>query len=230
MGVRYSHTARARLALSAAANGVSDEARGLVPADDRGSGAGEIVERAVQLVDDARVVLERAVVYERQRGGSWQTIGAAIGISRQTAHERFAEVERRWKDALRQLDGEVQSGGRGAAGRLPAGAEDPQRWGEQLDRWVIRHRDPGDVDTGEHPVSGQQGPQSLLQAAMELRHDGQELTSCGASLAERFAFYERKAILLEQIASADPHDPAAGRAATAARRQLQEARRLANGG
>jgi hypothetical protein len=90
---------------------------------------------------------------------------------------------------------------------------------------VIRHRDPGDLDTGEHPVSGQQGPQSLLQAAAELRHDGQELTSRGASLAERFAFYERKAVLLEQIAAADPDDPVAGQAATAARRQPQEARR-----
>ena len=224
MGAQYSHAAQARLALSAAAKGVSDEARGLVSTDDRGSGAGEIVERAVQLVDDARAVLERAVVYERERGASWQAIGAAIGISRQTAHERFAEVERRWKDALRRSDAAAGPGGRRAP-RLPVGAEDPEGWGERLDRWVIRHREPGDLDSGEHPVSGQQGPQSLLQAAAELRHDGQELTSRGASLAERFTFYERKAVLLEQIAAADPDDPAAGEAAAAARRQLQEAHR-----
>jgi hypothetical protein len=223
MGARYSHVAQARLALSVAAKEVSDEARGLVAADDRGSGAGEIVERAVQLADDARAVLDRAVVYERVRGASWQTIGAAIGISRQTAHERFAEVERRWKDALGGSDAAAGRGGRRAP-RLPPGAEDPEGWGRRLDRWVIRHREPGDLDTGEHPVSGQQGPQSLLQAAVELRHDGQELTSRGASLAERFAFYERKAVLLEQIAAADPDDPAAGEAAAAARRQLQEAR------
>ncbi|HEU4346695.1 MAG TPA: hypothetical protein VFR35_02790 [Actinoplanes sp.] len=224
MGARYSHAVQARLALSAAAKGVSDEARGLVSADDRGSGAGEIVERAVQLVDDARAVLERAVVYERERGASWQTIGAAIGISRQTAHERFSEVERRWKDALRRPDAAAGPGGRRAP-RLPAGAEDPERWGEQLDQWVIRHREPGDLDTDAHPVSGQQRPQSLLQAAAELRHDGQELISRGASLVERFAFYERKAVLLEQIAAADPDDPAAGKAAAAARQQLQDARR-----
>jgi hypothetical protein len=169
-------------------------------------------------------VLERAVVYERERGASWQTIGAAIGISRQTAHERFAELERRWKDALNRPDAEADPG-RQRAPRLPAGAENPERWGEQLDRWVIRHREPGDLETGEHPVSGEQRPQSLLQAAAELRHDGQELTSRGASLADRFAFYERKAVLLEQIAAADPDDPAAGEAAAAARRQLQDARR-----
>src|ERR671913_1712584 len=124
MGARYSHAAQARLALSTAARGASDQARGLVSADDRDSGAGEIVEWAVQLVDDARVVLERAVVYERERGASWQTIGAAIGISRQTAHERFSEVERRWKDAPRGPD--AAAGPRGRRAPPPPGrAGDP---------------------------------------------------------------------------------------------------------
>src|SRR5918995_4219233 len=127
MGARYSHAAQARLALSTAARRASDQARGLVSADDRGSGAGEIVERAVQLVDDARAVLDRAVVYERERGASWQTIGAAIGISRQTAHERFAEVERRGEGALGRSDAAAGPGGRRAQG-LPAGAEDPEGW------------------------------------------------------------------------------------------------------
>ena len=226
MEVRYSHKAQARLVLSTAAKELSDYARGLVSADDRHSGPGEIVERAVQLVDDARGVLERAVVYEREQGASWQTIGAALGISRQTAHERFAEVERHWKDALRRPYAEAGPGGR-RMNRLPPGADDPERRGQQLDAWVIRHRDPADRDGGEHPVSGQQGPQSLQAAAAELRRDGHELTSRGASMAERFAFYERKADLLGQIAAADPTDPTAEQAATAARRQLEEARHRA---
>jgi hypothetical protein len=46
-------------------------------------------------------------------------------------------------------------------------------------------------------------------------------------MAERFAFYERKADLLGQIAAADPADPTAEQAATAARRQLEEARHRA---
>jgi hypothetical protein len=227
VGARYSRKVQARIALSVAARLVSDHARGLVLADDRGSGAGEIVERAVQLVDQARGVLERAVVYERERGASWQDIGAALGISRQTAHERFAEVERRWQDALRRPYAEAGPGNELGL-RLPEGAEDPERWGRQLDAWVIRHREHTDVDTGEHPVSGQQGPQSLLEASGELLDEGRDLRSRGASLAERFAFYERKAALLEQIAAADPDDPAAGQAAIAARRQLEEARRRAN--
>ena len=166
------------------------------------------------------------MVYERERGASWQTIGAALGISRQTAHERFAEVERQWKDALRRGDAEAGPGGRPAR-LLPAGADDPERWGRVLDWWVIRHRELDDLDTGEHPVSGQQGPQSPLAAAAELRRDGYELISRGASLAERFSFYERKAELLDQISAADPDDPAAAGAASAARLQLEEARRRA---
>jgi len=229
MSPRYGREAQARVALSAAAMQVSDYARGLVPADDRGSGAGEIVERAVQLLDDARNVLERAVVYEREQGASWQTIGAALGISRQTAHERFAEVERRWQDALRRPYAEAGPGGRLAL-RLPDGAEDPERWGQQLDSWVIRHRERADVDTGEHPVSGRQHAQSLLQASGDLVKEGRELTIRGASRAERFAFYERKAALLEQIAAVDPDDPVAGLAAVAARRQLEEARRRVHPG
>jgi len=46
-------------------------------------------------------------------------------------------------------------------------------------------------------VSGQQAPQSLLEASGELFDKGRDLTIRSASLAERFAFYERKAALLE---------------------------------
>jgi hypothetical protein len=229
MDTQYGREAQARVALSVAAREVSDYARGLVPADDRGSGAGEVLERAAQLVDEARNVLERAVVYEREQGASWQTIGAALGISRQTAHERFAEIERRWQDALRRPYAEAGPGGRLTL-RLPDGAEDPKRWGQQLDSWVIRHRERADMDTGEHPVSGRQRAQSLLEASGDLVKEGRELTTRGASMAERFAFYERKAALLQQIAAADPEDPAAEHAAIAARRQLEEARRRVNPG
>src|SRR6266566_6414634 len=167
MSPQYSHKAQARVALSVAARQVSDAARSLVPTDDRESGVGELVERAAQLVNEVRAVLERAVVYEREQGASWQTIGAALGISRQTAHERFAEVERRWQDALRRPYAEAGPGGQRAL-RLPDGAEDPERWGHQLDSWVIRHRDRADVDTGEHPVSGRQRAQTLLEASGDL--------------------------------------------------------------
>src|SRR6266496_2017337 len=119
---------------------------------------------------------------------------------------------------------EAGPGGRQAL-RLPDGAEDPARWGHQLDSWVIRHRERADVDTGEHPVSGWQRAQSLPEASAGLVKEGRELTTRGASMAERFAFYERKAALLEQIAAADPDDPAAEQAALAARRQVEEAHR-----
>jgi len=121
---------------------------------------------------------------------------------------------------------EAGPGGRRAL-RLPQGAEDPERWSRQLDTWVIQHRERTDVDTGEHPVSGQQRPQSLLEASGDLLNEGRELTARGASRGERFAFYERKATLLERIAAADPDDPTARQAAIAARRQLEDARHRA---
>jgi hypothetical protein len=84
---------------------------------------------------------------------------------------------------------------------------------------------PGSAPTstpGEHPVSGQQGPRTLLEASGELFDEGRDLTIRGASLAERFAVCERKAALLEQIAAADSDDPAAGQ--TRARRRRRPSR------
>jgi hypothetical protein len=108
---------------------------------------------------------------------------ASAGRPRTSGSPRWS---RRWQDALRRPYAGAGPGGERAL-RLPEGAEDPER-GRRLDAWVIRHREPTDADTGEHPVSGQQGPQSLLEASGELFDEGRELTIRGASLAERFAF------------------------------------------
>src|SRR5215211_7484547 len=83
--------ALARLALSQAARELSDSARHFVPTtSDRHSQGGMMVEDAARLVSAGQYVLERAVIYERERGRSWETIGEALGITRQSAHERFA--------------------------------------------------------------------------------------------------------------------------------------------
>ncbi len=39
---------------------------------------------------DAKV--RRAVAAVRAAGGSWQDVGEALGVSRQTAHDRFADL------------------------------------------------------------------------------------------------------------------------------------------
>ena len=39
-----------------------------------------------------RPVLEKAVAQARSKGSSWADIGAALGVSRQSAHERFRHI------------------------------------------------------------------------------------------------------------------------------------------
>jgi hypothetical protein len=228
MGPLYSHMTQARLALSAAAKGVSDQARGLVSADDRGSGAGEIVERAVQLVDDARAVLARAVVYEREQGASWQTIGrrlASAGRPLTNDSRRSSGGEGRAPPARR----------RGPARRPACGADSGRRGGP---RAVGRSAGPvGDPAPGPCRPRHRRAPGVRPARAAEPAAGGRGTpprrpgADQSRSLPRRAVrLCERKAVLLEQIAAADPDDPAAGQAATAARRQVKEARRRAYGG
>jgi hypothetical protein len=53
-------------------------------------GSLERVQEAAAARDLARRDLERAVEMARSDGASWATIGAALGVSRQAAWERFA--------------------------------------------------------------------------------------------------------------------------------------------
>jgi hypothetical protein len=48
------------------------------------------VQEAAAALDLARRDLDRAVEVARSDGASWATIGAALGVSRQAAWERFA--------------------------------------------------------------------------------------------------------------------------------------------
>jgi hypothetical protein len=160
---QYGRRARARLALCQAARKLSDQARALVPtaADDHHR-AGQWVGDAAGLVDEARQVLELAVVAERQRGTSWENIAATLGISPEMAEGRFGPVERKWKAALRHPH--VKPGG--AVGfQLPESAHHPERYAQALDTWVLRHRERQDPGQDEHPVSGHLIPPQRRQTA-----------------------------------------------------------------
>jgi hypothetical protein len=148
----YSRCARARLALCQAARRLADEAGALVPTfADGHRQPGAWVQEAAQLVDWARDTLERAVVAERERGTSWEDIGAALQTTRQAAHERFVETEREWTAALRQPYDQVDEV---IVCRLPEGAHHPDRYAALLDAWVLRHLDSPESRHDEHPVSG----------------------------------------------------------------------------
>jgi hypothetical protein len=46
----------------------------------------------VTMIADIRESLNRLVVMARQDGATWERIGAAAGVSRQAAHERWSKV------------------------------------------------------------------------------------------------------------------------------------------
>lgn len=65
--------------------------RRLDPASTTGPGSVLSLLVAVRLLDEAvHQMLGRTVSLARRHGASWSQIGSALGISRQSAHERFA--------------------------------------------------------------------------------------------------------------------------------------------
>lgn len=60
---------------------------------------GEVLKVAIRLREEADEVLARAVVYERARGTSWAVIGATLGVTRQSAFNKFRDDE----DALKRI-------------------------------------------------------------------------------------------------------------------------------
>jgi hypothetical protein len=144
------------------------------------------------------------VVAARAAGTSWEDIGTALGITRQSAHNRFIEAERHWKDVLAHPEGTNTDGLRYS--RLPHGADDTAAVAADLDAWVIRHRERTDV-LGAHPdapVSGnlrRMGPlDEDLHLSVRLRAllDEQPLS---LPVDELIAIYERQAVLAERLAA-----------------------------
>src|SRR4051794_31912475 len=108
---------RARMALAAAAQELSDSARAFVPiwpgrlriAGGADVGAGD-VEDAVRLVARAEQVLERMVVFARVGGASWEEIGDGLGAAPQDAQNKHEEDVARFLADLAEPEG-VQADG-----------------------------------------------------------------------------------------------------------------------
>lgn len=133
--------ALARLAVSQQAQQLAERAtNALVPtgtAEDARSDDAEDVAIAYQLVDEARELLSRAVVEARERGVSWETIGAEHGgITRQSAQERYGPALAEWNDAL---DRPTERSGPFLSSRLPDGLEQPAATAARLDAWAQTH-------------------------------------------------------------------------------------------
>ena len=112
----------------------------------------------------AEDVLRLAVAAERAAATSWQDIGERLDVTRQSAHERFARASRRSPTACCSPTATLLTRAGWAGGRARTASMTPRAPSQRLDAWALRHREPTDVERGEHPVSGGLRRRPQLQA------------------------------------------------------------------
>lgn len=209
--VTHPRTALARLALSAAAAELADTAANMVPTvHDGWARPGDHVEQAAQLVTAAREALDRAVVFERETGTSWSTIGEALDITRQSAHERFGPILADWDSGIAEpwtQDGPIRNP------QLPDGAHDPDQSIARLDQWATTHITAATSairgiaeqhGTAERMVSDGLARHSASSEAASIARQARYLAEHGATDEQREQYEARKAAVLhtaERIAN-----------------------------
>lgn len=207
--------ALARLALSAAAAELADYAATLVPTIGW-TRPGDHVELAAQLLNTAREVLDRAVVYEHDHGTSWREIGETLNVTKQTAHERFAAVVAEWDSGL---DEPWSQHGAIRNPRLPEGAADPDRSAGRLDQWCAEHAPAGTRRLAESDgiadrmVSAGLPAHTETSEAASIARQARHLAEHGATDAQREHYQTRKRAVLRRLdggAQRHPSQLAAG--------------------
>jgi len=149
-GAVYSRRTLARLVLSDQAVRVADYATGLVSTrNDADTGNGGRASQASQLVSMARQALVAAVIYERERGCSWEEIGRYLEIEPAEAQARFGSDLSKWLDAFEDEHRGVPH--QAARQHLPQAALHPDYVGELLDRWAFSRIT---LTKDEHEVTG----------------------------------------------------------------------------
>ncbi|MFJ1536368.1 hypothetical protein ACIOFV_50195 [Streptomyces mirabilis] len=218
----YSRTALARLVLSSELQELADRAIAEVPtANDSWSQPGERVSAVLELVQQAQEALTRAVIYERTRHTSWELIGEALGgITRQSAEQRYREALQEWKDAQQEPYYEPVGPGGIRGSRLHPAAMEPTATGRRLDAWTHQHVTSRPTTyADEHPVTGHLPSLSTAEEMVQVLDAIQYAQAHDAGPTFRAAMHERKAALLDRIATEDGKPEAAV--------QAQESRMLA---
>jgi hypothetical protein len=153
--MEYTPKALARLAHADAAHELSERlvAQAATYADGYGRGA-YLTEEAATVVRDAIDLLRAAVVADRLRDASWSEVGEALEISKQSAHERFANVEREFREALLFPHRHPEPPPALGYTVAPYAVQEPDRVRERLDAWVIeRGRSSGPGRNEPEPVT-----------------------------------------------------------------------------
>jgi hypothetical protein len=214
-GAPLTERAGAELALAAALREVSDFARSLVPAGSvRAAYEGDLVTDARRLTALAGRALAAAIVVERIDGTPWPALAEATGEELAAARDRWGPAVERWEVAAEQ-----------AAVQARAGAGEPGPVLADLDDWLVRHREPGDPDVGDRPVSAALGRMDPLHELLHLAavrrrlaalHDGSPPTGRLLALVEREAALEDHLAATADDADRPDHERAAERAHTIA--------------
>ncbi|MET7715581.1 hypothetical protein [Streptomyces sp. NPDC005407] len=132
----YSRQALARLVLSDRAAGLADTSDALVVTRyDAYTAPGGRVSEALTLTRLAESVLADSVVYERERGSSWEDIGQYLGVDAAAAEERFSPHLDRWLTAF-DVPYRLDESGRKRIPQLPTAAYDPHDACSRLDLWA----------------------------------------------------------------------------------------------
>jgi hypothetical protein len=144
---------------------LSDSARGQVSTygEARRRG-GELVEDAARLVADAEEVLRLAIAAERAASTPRQEIGERLGVTRQSAHERYAAGVQEISDGVLFPTREPENDDGLGWWACPDGLEDPEATVRRLDEWARHHSERTDPERGEKPVSGGLGRREDLAA------------------------------------------------------------------
>ncbi|MFD4412471.1 hypothetical protein [Streptomyces sp. NPDC058475] len=163
----YTETALARLMLCDAYREIAETALARIPTDSDGSDftePGGFVREAASLMSLAEDVMRRAAVYERERGTSWEDIGDALGVTKQSAHKRFAGTVDTWRAPF-DRPASVLPDGTPDDERIPYGARyapgaprpeygTAEDHAQRLEQWLLQHTGPTDHWHGdEHPVT-----------------------------------------------------------------------------
>lgn len=202
--------ALARLALSYAYREAADFAAGGVPTvSDEYGDPWDYVDHAARLVAIAQDVLARAVVYARERGGTWTTIAEALDVKPEQARDQYTATVDRWEDAL---DQPWERSGRFIASRMPDCTTEPDQSMADLDRWCLRHLED---DSGARHNARHDGTEDRMVSANLPKHTPvTEITSLTrtatylikrgheATDAERQAYETRKMELMTKLGSA----------------------------
>ncbi|MER6684601.1 hypothetical protein [Streptomyces olivaceoviridis] len=223
----YNTTALARLMLSDAYREVAERAlHGITTRYDNEhfAGGGSYVEEAASLVRHAEVLLRWAVIYERERRTSWEDIGAALGITKQSAHERFGKHVTNWREPLDKPE-HHRSDGTPDDPRMPYGlryiwgshgaeVSQNEKTAAELERWLKEHTAPSDSWANDkHPVTAELPRHSTASMTMLLDNVSRRLLDdqmvpdprAQADVCDRrVALYERM-IREDEVVPADIH-------------------------